>query len=228
MKNILTAFCFLAFSAAAIAQGPPDTHKDSVKTVFTTLKKGEKYMPVTELKVAYDNVIRVKPKADTIKQIGLQVTPGAVLQRGDDWVVRVDQPGDVWIDVYSYTVPNSPRLIERRKFTAVKTAPLKASILGIEVGDITREKLMKVKKIDLENPEKDKGLMIKTFKMSMDAQEATAPVFTSKNDKLTSDMKKAIKTARKGSYIYFEYIKVGYKKEQNLRTVNAVKLHVID
>src|SRR5262245_19468051 len=124
MKRLLIGFALLVTAASA---------QDSLKTNITTLKKGEKYIPVTELKVGYDNIIRIKPKADSIKRISVQVSPGAVLQRGEDYVVRVDQPGDAYIDIYNFTDEKKSYLLERRKFPAVKSTPVKATVAGLEL-----------------------------------------------------------------------------------------------
>jgi hypothetical protein len=185
----------------------PPVKKDSINSRIPTMIENEE---INRIYVGCDNLYHMRGMTGRklVGKMGDRVVP----QDKGFFILRVSQPGTYALDIYNdmtggQAASNAPvTLLEEKVFEAVDMPDPSAAIAGKSCGFITAKELQTSDTL-LVKSKKQATNRVLSFKMILVNTKLGRVELESKDNKLTSEMKAALRTAGEGTTVVFEFIK---------------------
>ncbi|MBL4754410.1 MAG: gliding motility protein GldM [Flavobacteriales bacterium] len=162
-----------------------------------------------------DNPVTVSVSGFSAKQVKAQLSgvrgslkPDA--RRPGGYIATVQSPGDCYITVQAEISPGKWKNMGKKDFRVKRTPPPIASFMKVEgEGTLSPGKLKAAQGLmaKMKNFDFELSYKVVSFDLSVDTGGGVFATLSSKNNRLTANMKKYLKKAKKGQRVIFENVK---------------------
>jgi len=162
-----------------------------------------------------DNPVTVSVSGFAAKQVkpALSGVRGSIrpdARRPGGYIVTVQNPGDCFISVQAEISPGNWKNMGKKPFRVKRTPPPTASFMKIEgEGSLTPGRLKAAQGVmaKMKNFDFELSYKVTSFDMAVDVGGGVYQTLKSKSNKLTPQMKKYLKKAKKGQRVLIENVK---------------------
>lgn len=216
MKNIISILLWI-FPAVAFSQAKSQK-VDITRTIYSPSQES-----VSVLEVGIDNALSINVNDKTVQRLLVNSSQGKVTQKGNQFIVHPEKPGEIILKIYNYNDLSHPVLIETRKMTVL---PAPAAIWGGKNGgEISHEEIRNASVVRVSGLDQMK---IRGFRLSVAGKGIKYREFQSKDDQLTPEMVECLQTAPAGAKIFIEYIRAGYETDPSTRQLAPLSFVVTE
>ncbi|MBL4658695.1 MAG: gliding motility protein GldM [Flavobacteriales bacterium] len=160
-----------------------------------------------------DNPVTVSVSGFGAKQVKPSISTGSMradARRPGGYIVTVSKPGKAFITVQAEISPGQWKNMGKKEFRVKRTPPPIASFMKVEgEGSLSPGRLKAAQGImaKMKNFDFELKYKVTSFELSVDVGGGVFQTLKSSNNRLTPNMKKYLKKAKKGQRIIFENVK---------------------